>query len=38
MAAHEQVRDAKLMPVVNVILASYVVIMVCSYLIGNYVF
>ena len=38
MSVHEQEREAKLMPVVNVILGSYVVIMVGSYLIGNYVF
>ena len=38
MDEHEQVRDAKLLPVVGVILGCYVVIMLGSYFIGNYVF
>ena len=38
MSIHEQERDAKLLPVAGVIFACYVVIMVSSYFIGNYLF
>jgi len=38
MSAHEQEREAKLLPVVTAIFGCYVVIMVGSYFIGNYVF
>jgi hypothetical protein len=38
MAVHEQNREAKLLPVMGVILVCTVVILVSSYFIGNYVF
>lgn len=38
MAEHEQVREAKLLPVVGVILVCAVVILVSSYFIGNALF
>lgn len=38
MSVHEQEREAKLLPVVTTIFACYVVIMVSSYFIGNYLF
>ncbi len=38
MSIHEQNRDAKLLPVASVIFACYIVIMTCSYFIGNYLF
>ena len=37
MSVHEQEREAKLLPVVSAIVGCYVVIMLGSYLIGNYV-
>ncbi len=38
MAAHEQEREARLLPVVAAIFACGFVIMVSSYFIGNYLF
>jgi hypothetical protein len=38
MSAYEQEREAKLLPVVLTIVGCYVVIMVSSYIIGNYLF
>lgn len=38
MAVHEQVREAKLLPVVAIIFVCAAVILVSSYLIENYLF